>query len=282
MIRRNLPLTRDDGEWLLVPQREHARVSGQLASAWGGPAAPPIVCDADSPSGPLRAAREETLQAIRLHDEGWADWDAAPGVDPAHARPYAFTEMPTADAQRIWSASIERCREVGPLAGWIVAGHFMALQSKADDDFAQWRPWLEEQQAACDAWLAEWLAQSAAYTEPLAQRAMFLLQTFDWLSLWLCCRAPLAAADAEATEPLELRDAQWAFGPYRFAPLGDSPGAVHVSPWPFTEPLVRVEAAGLRAPAAAYDDSRSLLDAARPMRLAWTLQDGPPAGADSP
>src|SRR6056297_2161123 len=105
MIRRDVPLGSDAKAWLCITQPEHARLSYVLASAWRGflPNAPADV-------------REELLTAILHHDDGWAAWEADPKIDPEHGRPYGFTEMPPHDAQSLWSASIDACESIGPLA----------------------------------------------------------------------------------------------------------------------------------------------------------------------
>ncbi|MCA9241163.1 MAG: DUF3891 family protein, partial [Planctomycetales bacterium] len=125
MIRRDWPLTDNPSHWLLIPQHEHARLSEKLAKAWRLPSI-------DDLFEGTQTNPEEVVQAIRFHDCGWQEWDPSPGIDPEHGRPYGFTEMPPQDAQRIWDESIRACRVLGPLAGWMVSGHFIHLQSKQD------------------------------------------------------------------------------------------------------------------------------------------------------
>lgn len=266
MIRRNLPLKPDADDWLLIAQREHARLSYELAAAWGTGAATPLVCSPDSDDAALRSVRAELLAAIRLHDEGWAAWETAPGMDPAHARPYNFMEMPPADAQQLWSESIHRCREVGPLAGWIVAGHFIQLQSVRDEDYDQWVAWLAEQEEARDAWLAEWVSLAASHTRLLADQAMFYLRTFDWLSLWLCCQAPLSAEEPD--ESMELFDQRQAFGPFQ---LRGSARVVTIDPWPFTEPAMTLNVQCDTVAVGKYASSQELLSASRPAEVEWRM-----------
>lgn len=242
MIRRNIPLGSDSpASWLLVKQTVHAQLSYDLAIAWGSEAIGPLFCDPQDDKHPLHRVRHEFLEAVRIHDDGWIAWGDNPEIDPAHGRPYGFTEMPTQAAQRIWSDSIERCRQIGPFAGTIVASHFSWLQSKKDEDFHEWEPWLKKVDADRTAMLDEWLAQSPAFTEELAERSLAWLQAFDWMSLWLCCYAPLNAED-RTPEPMiiggDVFDGKTDWPEIRFIPQGissDGKSVLRVDPWPFVE-----------------------------------------------
>ncbi|MEO1497003.1 MAG: DUF3891 family protein [Planctomycetota bacterium] len=237
MIRRNHPMGAAAPEaYLLIPQQEHARLSYELAAAWGNDRVQPLVCSPREPEHPLAGARQEFLAAMLHHDDGWAEWWDNPGIDPEHNRPYSFTEMPPPDAQRLWSASIDLCREIGPLAGWVVASHFLWLQSKQDDDYHEWRPWLAGVDAERGGWLDEWLAASLAHTPDLADQCLQWLQAFDWMSLWLCCKCPAAGEPPIELEPLRVG------GSDRLPAVTFTPGAeITVDPWPFASELLELE-----------------------------------------
>lgn len=260
MIRRDWPRGAEPAErWYLVSQVEHARLSHQLAAAW-------------DPSFIAPHVRDEFLAAVLHHDDGWLGWDAAPGIDPEHGRPYAFTEMPPAEAQRIWSESIDACRALGPLAGWMVASHFTELQSKPDDDYAEWIDWLEPVREQRDAWLAEWLGVSADNTPELANRCLAWLQAFDWLSLWLCCRCPVVTED-HPTEPLVIGggvDGRLGWPEVTFTPTAG--GQVQVDPWPFVGERVALHVAATMAPVVSYDPQQCA-KAHKPVELSWQLID---------
>ena len=256
MIRRDAPRTDDPTHWLLIPQQEHARLSYELAAEWRDLL----------PDAPDRV-REELLTAMLRHDDGWPEWDAQPLIDPEHGRPYGFTEMPPAEAQRLWSASIDICRAIGPLAGWVAASHFIHLQDKQDDDFHEWRPWLAQQDAHREAWLRDWSSQDARHTPHLAERCLALLQTFDWLSLWLCCLAPLNPADPR--EELTLGAEDKAFGVFGFRSAAD--GKIGVRPWPFKTNSLALRAPARLAPVGPYASQEQLLAATAPAELGWSL-----------
>ncbi|MEM9186855.1 MAG: DUF3891 family protein [Planctomycetota bacterium] len=260
MIRRDVPRDGNAESWLLISQIEHARLSHRLAAEWTGllPTAPPRV-------------REEFLAAVLHHDDGWDDWKTDPTLDPERGRPYGFTEMPTAESQAIWTRSIDACEAIGPFAAWVVASHFIALQSKRDDDFSAWARWLGEQDRRRADWLRAWRTDDAEHTESLAEDGLYLLQAFDWLSLWLCCRAPVDARDP--VETLELGDRQRGFGTYTFTPRD---GEIEVAPWPFAGETLELAVNASRAAAGVYATADQM--AATPTRAAWRLV---PAPADA-
>ncbi|QDT70593.1 hypothetical protein MalM25_35430 [Planctomycetes bacterium MalM25] len=259
MIRRDWPRGAEPAErWYLISQVEHARLSHQLAAAW-------------TPSFLPSHVREEFLAAVLHHDDGWLGWDAEPLIDPEHGRPSAFTEMPPAEAQRIWSDSIDACRAIGPLAGWVVASHFTELQSKPDEDYAEWVDWLELVRERRDAWLAEWLDASEQNTPELADRCLAWLQALDWLSLWLCCLCPAEKED-QPIEPLVIggeANPRLAWTAVTFTP--HVRGGMRVTPWPFVEPCLDIRIDASVAPAEP-GDAKGLAAAREPAELTWLLK----------
>jgi hypothetical protein len=111
------------GQWILISQIDHARLSGQLAEYWGAQGYSPL------------SPRDELLWAINHHDDGWGEWEQTPDVDPKSGHPRSFTEMELGDALVIWTASIESARQAGNLEAYLVAGHFCALARRS----AAWR-----------------------------------------------------------------------------------------------------------------------------------------------
>jgi hypothetical protein len=180
MIRRAL-----DGNWLCISQPEHARFAGAMAEAWGRP--------------PFRAPipRAEVLRAVAEHDNGWLEWEAAPGLDPATGRPLHFTEMPVAEHLAIWRRGVQRMLEANPYAGLLVSMHGAALMRYRLEPDAR-TP--EADRAAVRTFVAEQERLQAALREGLALRPRYrdavrparltcnfrLLQVLDALSLLLC------------------------------------------------------------------------------------------------
>jgi hypothetical protein len=150
MIRREFQLENRTAAWLFISQVEHARISGELVRTWG------------------ETFSDDVLAAIMHHDDGWAAWEAEPQIDRRRGRPYSFLEMPIADVLAIWDGSIKAARNFGPLAGAIVAGHFISLASGSDQASNPLAAnWLREMAEARAAWLAEWQAAAPSNTLPL-------------------------------------------------------------------------------------------------------------------
>lgn len=257
MIRRDIA-NAGKSEWLIISQREHAALAGDLASRW---TAEPLA------SWPWR---EELLAAVYRHDDGWSEWDALPDVSRETGAPLDFLETPLKDVLPIWRDSIAAAEEVGVLAAWVVSGHFDALlrrglasrpqtngQNEAD-------AFLAEQNAHRAEWFADWSeAAPQSRTREAADLSLCYLQMFDWLSLWLCC--------AERTAP-EIVEAP-GLNRLQFTPI--APSRIAVSPWPFEPPPLYVQVSGRAIPAVFYSDAEAARRAvSRMATLAWTLAPG--------
>ncbi|HEY1598412.1 MAG TPA: DUF3891 family protein [Pirellulales bacterium] len=193
MLRR---LERNDSfeSWVLVPQIEHAWLSGGLAETWAAPTLAKI------------EPHDELIEAIGLHDDGWAEWDSAPDVDPVSGRPLSFVEMPLEAATTIWRRSIDLAAEQGPLAAHVVSAHFNALLQQAAPrwsvdprQFQLSREFLNEQSEQREIWFMQWQRENPSVrTRRMVDQALAYLQFFDRLSLWLCA-APRSEPELFAT-----------------------------------------------------------------------------------
>ena len=174
MIRREIQIFNQPPCWLLITQLEHARLCGVLAEH--------CLPEFDKPF------RQELMQAIVHHDDGWADWELAPQIDPDHGRPYSFRELPLADSLAIWRKSINASAEYGNIAGWVVAQHFLALLGKGDSAHEETSiKWQDEITSLADSYFSTWQqADLTRNTKTLALEGLAWLQLLDMLSLWLC------------------------------------------------------------------------------------------------
>lgn len=269
MIRRDVPLTDDPTKWLLISQIEHARLSGELATAWQQtPSSSGFSLD--------KSVRSELLAAIHHHDDGWAAWESDPVIDPPLGQPFSFLDLPREESLVIWQDSIDLCRQIGPLAAWVVAGHFVHLLHDSDDanrPFAQ--QWLRDTESLQDNWLAEWIqADRTQNSLPIAEGCLFALRLFDWLSLWLCCQCPAITGDGPA-EPMIVDEGPLQQNPIRFVAdrlqNDGEPRLVRVTPWPFDAPRLSLDALGYTVPKKQYATAEALTKNRSPQRLRWHL-----------
>jgi hypothetical protein len=260
MIRRDMRLADGSAGWMLISQVEHARVSAELAAQ----------CTVDLGA----ASRDEVLAAIRHHDDGWCAWEAAPRLD-ADGRPVAFVEIEPDEVVAIWTGSVDAAERVGPLAAWMVAGHFLRLARRNADGAAaaRFERWRLQMTARRDVWLADWRRVDPDRRTPeLAEVALQWLWTFDEVSLWLCCSCLAGESIPCSPEPyvagrgtpveMELR------------PVGqDEPvlARATATPWRFDAAAFDVTIAGRAVPAGRYRSSAELMAAAIPRTLAWRL-----------
>jgi hypothetical protein len=266
MIRRSdrtADLTTGEERWILISQVEHARLAGRLAEAW-------------ETFGSYEP-RDELVEAVRRHDDGWSAWEVAPKVDAQTGRPLDFTETPLTDSLAIWRDSIRSGAEVGPLAGYMVSGHFSALLERFS---GRWKSdptlttlaqgFLGEERDERRKWLAMWQKVTAGgtaragATQEAADRAVGWLQMFDAMSLWFCCAKrdqPERFAMPDGAE-VTLRPVS---GPYE----------IEVSPWPCRVAALELEAVGRSIRAQRYASPSDVVTApAQGVTLRWFLRPG--------
>ncbi len=157
--------------WLLVTQGDHARFAAQLLASWRTPP-------------PQRLPDfEELLFAVREHDNGWREIDAAPLLHPEGDRPHDFMTLPEPERRALWERGTARYAAHHPLASLVITEHALHLLGESEGssgsssptDLAERRTELIEQTGCPDTELANlyhWLA------------------LVDWLSLVACNRWP--------------------------------------------------------------------------------------------
>jgi hypothetical protein len=263
MIRRDIRLADGSAAWMLISQIEHARLSADLAARCTGP----FGASSATPAN----VRDELLAAIRHHDDGWAAWEQSPQFDSRDRRPLSFNEIDVPEAIAIWSGSIAAAEAIGPLAAWMVAGHFLRLAANSDSapadvGFAAWRDETEKRRVA---WLAAWRRRDLQrHTPAAAQEALQWLWTFDEASLWLCCTCkPGDAAIPCAPQPYCAgRDT-----PLEMTLQAACDEMAVAAPWRFDRDVIHAVVNGRVVSAARYGNAAELLACAVPHRLTWRL-----------
>ncbi|MBI2487377.1 MAG: DUF3891 family protein [Deltaproteobacteria bacterium] len=114
MIRKDI-----EQGWILINQNDHAHLSGEIMAYWGdGKFTKP-------------EPRDEVLFAIREHDSGWREWDSSPKVNPVTQFPMNFLEMNSYNQAEIWKRCFKRHSAEHPYASALIALHFGKLNEKA-------------------------------------------------------------------------------------------------------------------------------------------------------
>lgn len=240
---------RPDGCTLqLVPQVNHAHVSGEVARAWQKPAW-------FNPS-----AWEEFIQAVRHHDDGWQEVDANPPIDreghPVHFT--AYSSLPHID---IWHRSLTLAQDrLTPLAQLFIATHLRQLLQKrqtalpdshADSASQSFANTLQE---TIEGLLAQ-LSPQRLYRDALSadhfQQSIDLFAFFDALSLvfgkgmdWISFThlLPVGQEVQKMKIHTEICAIRWG----------------RMTPWPFVEEDVSFHLTYYRIPDKAYDSPQSL------------------------
>ena len=219
----------DAGELLLVTQPDHARFAAQLLSLWR--------------RRELREhpRRDELLVAVREHDNGWREADAAPHIDPSNGRPCDFRSLPGEVRREIWRRGVERFSTDAPYVALLAAQHSKQLHRDRAGDPA-WADYLGELTER----RAELLAATGLDEAELAADYHWL-ELADAVSLAICCRSrePVVrggltarASDGEIEiEPFPLAGAT-TFGipcrriaDRRYRGEADLAGALGAAPW---------------------------------------------------
>lgn len=104
---------------VVIRQTDHAYLSGFFARELGNEA----------------FQRPEPFDSFCLaaaeHDNGWQEWELAPGVDPKTFAAYSFMTIPTAEHIALYQHGIERVVKADLYAGLLVAGHCAGLYDRA-------------------------------------------------------------------------------------------------------------------------------------------------------
>ncbi|MGH6848533.1 MAG: DUF3891 family protein [Methylocella sp.] len=121
-------LLRKDGlDAIAIPQPSHARLSGQMARAWGNRRfAVPMPSD-------------EVCLAAGQHDIGWLDWEMAPVLDAGTGLPQEFFKVPSQAHIALWRKGVRRARVFGRYPALLVLLHADTIYAR-HFDFAKASP----------------------------------------------------------------------------------------------------------------------------------------------
>ena len=213
----------------LITQPDHAQLAGRIMERCVPLAAHP--------------RRTSILRAIRDHDNGWADGDAAPVVHFGTGAIVDFMTAPDEMRQGVWPRAVAMLAD-DPLAAALVAQHAIVAFDRLRSDPA-WAAFFVGMAALRDAWLA----RTTVTLEELEADYVYV-RLGDLISQAFCTGKALP--------------------PYAGWTVEASGEAVVVSPDPFAGAVVtmEVEARALGAATFESDDAlRRALATATPMTL---------------
>jgi hypothetical protein len=95
--------------------------------------------------------RTAILHAIGEHDNGWAEEDAAPTLDPTTGRVADFVYAPVAARQAVWPRGVKRLAS-DPWAAALVAQHSVTVYDRYRPD-PDWSAFFDEMEATRDSML---------------------------------------------------------------------------------------------------------------------------------
>ncbi len=246
-------LRRFQSRLLIVRQTDLMAISGDLAAAWGNGLFP-----RPEPFAPL-------IVAAAQHDAGWAEWEAAPKVDPATRRPYQFTDLPIEHHLAFYQRGVNEVAVKGAHSGLLVNLHCQGLYNQRfgiAPEMTMRRLAPAQEAAVRHATVAlrrqeRELGRLVRIELPTLWEQYDLLQTFDLLSLVLCM------------PPIQERQV----GPVTLRPIDDD--EIAIEPWPFREPFLAVAVPGRLIADRDYADDADLrheLAAAEAVRLTYSLR----------
>ena len=179
--------------------------------------------------------RDSILHAIGEHDNGWAEEDAAPQVDPSAGDVVDFIHAPVAVRQRVWPRAVSRL-SADPWAAALVAQHALTAYDRFRPD-PEWTSFFDEMTAMRD----ERITRAEAELKDLLGDYLFV-RVGDLISLTFCLG----------------RAGEQQFADYTIALAA---GGVRVHPDLFGGASVPVEVQARVLPARTFVDDEDLRDA---------------------
>jgi hypothetical protein len=107
------------GRLRLVTQPDHAAFAADLLA---------LIRLPELQASPRRG---DLLRAVRLHDNGWRELDAAPPVDRATGRPHAFLDLPDVLRRELWDRGTARYVDSDPYVALLTTHHALILFADA-------------------------------------------------------------------------------------------------------------------------------------------------------
>ena len=267
-------LQQQNDPMIAVRQTDHAFLSGFFAREWGNE----------------EFVRPEPFDSFCLaaaeHDNGWQEWELAPGVDPKTFVPYSFMTVPTEEHVALYQRGIDRVVKADLYAGLLVAMHCMGLYDRAlatipgysakyvksqeqhlANDFVQ-RLRLQQLRLKVD--LRNNPAMKSYVEDNLIKMNLQRLEALDRLSLFFC----MGALEQTTIEAVPVND-QGKEADLEILTVGKNQFAI--TPYPFRREPLEIAIVARRIPKRRYTDDVDLqrvLTAASFFQMKYTVRAG--------
>jgi hypothetical protein len=224
--------------------------------------------------------------AAAEHDNGWQEWELAPGVDPKTFVPYSFMTVPTEEHVALYQRGIDRVVKADLYAGLLVAMHCMGLYDRAlatipgysakyvksqeqhlANDFVQ-RLRLQQLRLKVD--LRNNPAMKSYVEDNLIKMNLQRLEALDRLSLFFC----MGALEQTTIEAVPVND-QGKEADLEIRTVGKNQFAI--TPYPFRREPLEIAIVARRIPKRRYTDDVDLqrvLTAASFFQMKYTVRAG--------
>jgi Protein of unknown function (DUF3891) len=240
---------------ILIRQTDHAYLSGFFAREWGN--------DGFSRPEPF----DSFCLAASEHDNGWQEWELAPGVDYKTFTPYSFMTVPTEEHISLYQRGIDRILKVDLYAGLLAVSHCMGLYDRARatipgysakyvksqeqhlaNDFVQ-RLRLQQLRLKVD--LRTDPATKPFTDENLIKANVQRLEALDRLSLYFC----MGTGEDASIDSVPIND-QGKEVDWEVRPAGSNQFTIH--PYPFRRDPLAFTILARRIPKRRYSDDTDL------------------------
>jgi len=237
-----------EGALLIFRQTDHALLSGAFADAWGNDRIP------------VPARRESTLVAASRHDDGWSRWELAPRLGP-HGGPVDFIHIPRSEHVELYKRGIDLVESEDDYAGLLASLHGERLYTRPffpgmdpqiknlkDSDLELATAYVEGERKRQERLLG---TIGGNGTRDDSEEGWRLLQVWDRLSL-LVCMEPLKNGAGRKMPPIASMN-----GDVEIMASGNDRGELQLDPYPFREPGIEFDVAGIRTDAKHWKDEET-------------------------
>ncbi|SDM39654.1 DUF3891 family protein [Sediminibacillus halophilus] len=220
---------REDDQWEIIKQHDHAYLSFQIASHW------------KSDAFPHPALKQDVLYAIRHHDRAWIPLDQQIVWNVAEQRPYDFTDYPLEEKLLAYSRGIDQVAEQTPYGAILCSIHYASFFATNKGGSPRIAAFLHHEQER-----RQRLASSltVASLEEAIQSHYRILQFCDDLSLYATLNPPGAKKSEEIGWFRDGFRQEFRFAPHGMMAQWLTDSDIQVKPFPFiSEFEVKVPAA---------------------------------------